>query len=609
MATSVLDGHLAAHPQADPALAAVAAAALPLTGADVSGVLLAEEDGDAVQVAACAGRWTVHSANLRVRRGHGLAGRILETGRPWKVDDYTCDRTVDAEEFLPVLVEEGMLAGLGAPMRAGDALVGVLMVWSARRSAFDTAATQALVHLADVAAVAVAGTALARRREGELAALVRRHRELADRADVLAAGVEVRDELTGLLLAAADLPELLAAACTRTGGDAALFDPALGELATCGAAGPLRERLARYLRRAGPDGDGAVLPPGPRFPRWTLLRPVVADDVTLGRLALCLPRSPAPADHETAAQAALACALHLTRERAVLVARSGVHADFVWQLLEGLVDEPVASVRARRLGCALPVRLRVVLVPLGAAGDGPGAAGSGGDPDPERHRLDALVAAAERLARAAGAAVLAGARGGTLALILDAGAEDPPARAVVEAVVRGLRRHAPGAVAAAGVSACVDWSADLRAAYRQARHALAAGEGDAEVTLFDELGLMRFLLAPSDRADQDRFARSVLGPVLDYDREHHTDLVATLGTYLDEGCSLTRTAAARYVHPKTVRYRLRRVEELARRDLSDQRERFDAQLAIAILRALALDPDQEPPPGAGAGSPGAATFS
>jgi len=258
-----------------------------------------------------------------------------------------------------------------------------------------------------------------------------------------------------------------------------------------------------------------------------------------------------------------------------------VHADFVWQLLEGLVDEAVAEVRARQLGCVLPSRLRVAVVPIEVT-------------EPDEQRLDALAATAERIAGAAGVNVLAGRRGSTLALVLDAdnGAEDPAVTSsVVGQVVQALRRHAPGAVGAAGVSACVDWSADLRDAHRQARQAIeaAAFAPEGPAVLFDELGLLRFLLAPCDRTDQLRFARAVLGSVIDYDRDHQTRLVATLGTWLDEGGSLTRTAAGLYVHPKTVRYRLRRVEELTHRDLSEQRDRFDAQLAIAILRALALD--------------------
>jgi DNA-binding PucR family transcriptional regulator len=185
-----------------------------------------------------------------------------------------------------------------------------------------------------------------------------------------------------------------------------------------------------------------------------------------------------------------------------------------------------------------------------------------------------------------------GCREATLALVLgaDAVSPDEPAasRAAVEKVLLAMRRH--GAAGAAGVSTCVEFSADLRHAYRQARHALAVAVTDRSdgPVLFDELGVLRFLLGPSDRADQHRYARSVLGPVLDYDAEHHTDLVATLGAYLDEGASLTRTAARLFVHPKTVRYRMRRVEELTSRDLAGRRDRFDVQLAIAILRALAV---------------------
>ncbi|MGD9531750.1 helix-turn-helix domain-containing protein [Pseudonocardia sp.] len=599
-------------PAGDPVLTALANAALGIAGADTTGVLLLDEAGETARMGAWAGDWTVHSANLTVRRGRGLAGRILETRRPWKVDDYACDRSIKAEEFMPVLVEEHTVAGLGAPLLVDDVLVGVVMAWSKRRGAFDVEATRALVNLADLAALAIVRGRAADAVRRDLAEADRRAAELADRTAVHARGEQLRGELVPLLLAGRGLAELLGTVCAHTGGDAVLFDSRLDELGACGAVGPVRDRVVAHVRRSRSESD-TTLPPAPGFPRWTLLRSVDADGVRLARLALCLPRVPDAGDRVTATEAVAACAIHLTRERAVLDARSRVHADFVGQLLDGLVDEAVAVVRARQLDCPLPARLRVVAIPVRLAGD------DGGLVDEEARRLDQLVDVAERLARGAGAGVLAGRRGATVALVVDSavgsadGAADEAAdaaaddvaddaaddseavRALAEHVVRGLRRHAPGAVGRAGVSACVEWSADLRGAYRQAEQALAAeAPGGGPVVLFDDLGLLRFLLAPCDRADQQRFVRTVLGAVLDYDREHHTDLVATLGTYLDEGGSLTRTATSLYVHPKTVRYRLRRVEELAHRDLSGQRDRFDAQLAIAVLRALELDAGDGP---------------
>ncbi len=576
MSTSVLGTAARTDGEArpDPALAAAVEAAARLPGADIAGVLLTDDAGETATMRACAGRWTVHSLNLRVRRGHGLAGRILQTRRPWKVDDYTRDRSIKSDDFALILADDGTRAGLGAPMLAGAELVGVLMAWSRRPHAFGVTTTQAMVTLADLAALALVGGRRAQAAEREAGQLAARCDELTECVAARGRSAAFRDELAALLLTGCETAALLDAVCVHTGGDAALFDQSLGELAACGSAAPIRERIAGHA-------DG-VLDPGPGLPRWTLLRAVVADGVPLARLALCLPHPPTPADHDIAGHATTACALHLARERAVVDARARVHADFVWQLLEGLVDEAVAEVRARQLGCELPSRLRVAVVPVTA------------DDEPDEQRLDVLAATAERIADAAGVNVLAGRRGSTLALVL--GVEDTTVtRSVVGQVVHALRRHAPGAVGAAGVSACVDWSADLRDAHRQARQAIeaAAFAPEGPAVLFDELGLLRFLLAPSDRTDQLRFARAVLGPVLDYDRDHQTHLIATLGAWLDDGGSLTRTAAALYVHPKTVRYRLRRVEELTHRDLSGQRDRFDAQLAIAILRALALGSDQE----------------
>jgi DNA-binding PucR family transcriptional regulator len=80
----------------------------------------------------------------------------------------------------------------------------------------------------------------------------------------------------------------------------------------------------------------------------------------------------------------------------------------------------------------------------------------------------------------------------------------------------------------------------------------------------------------------------VLGQVIDYDRGHHADLVRTVEVYLASDCNLQRTAEKLYIHPKTVRYRLGRVEELAAISLTSQQDRFDAQMAIKIVRVLSL---------------------
>jgi hypothetical protein len=69
---------------------------------------------------------------------------------------------------------------------------------------------------------------------------------------------------------------------------------------------------------------------------------------------------------------------------------------------------------------------------------------------------------------------------------------------------------------------------------------------------------------------------------------HSTDLVTTLWSYLDNGRSLEATARELFVHPNTVRYRLKRVSEVIGWDATGPREALILQTAL-ILGAIGTD--------------------
>ena len=94
-----------------------------------------------------------------------------------------------------------------------------------------------------------------------------------------------------------------------------------------------------------------------------------------------------------------------------------------------------------------------------------------------------------------------------------------------------------------------------------------------------------------------RIARVVLGPVLDLPAEERDTLLGTLEGWLDALGSANETGRRLYVHPNTVRHRLRRIEQHTSRSLDDPRA--VAELAVA-LQTVRLFPDllgQQPPPG------------
>jgi DNA-binding PucR family transcriptional regulator len=64
--------------------------------------------------------------------------------------------------------------------------------------------------------------------------------------------------------------------------------------------------------------------------------------------------------------------------------------------------------------------------------------------------------------------------------------------------------------------------------------------------------------------------------------ENSRELLHTLRNYFEQGGSLEATSKALYVHANTVRYRLKRIQELLGEDMTDPRTSFVAQVALSL---------------------------
>jgi DNA-binding PucR family transcriptional regulator/putative methionine-R-sulfoxide reductase with GAF domain len=561
----------------DTTLLSVLNAVVATTNADIAGILLADESGETLRMQACTGHRTVSTARLVVRRGQGVAGKVFEEGRPVRVDDYDTDARI-SRDFADIAHADGTRAALGAPMAVRGRAIGVAMSWRRQPDAYTEADVQAMTTLANLAAIAVENARLYEAQRETVDGLQHANQRLETQNEVLRRATEVHDELMRLMLEGVALGDLVEGVARMLDADVAMLDGGGRVMAVSGAAGAaLQPRMAaRIAVKRQPASDDDRL----------LVRDVVAGGERLGYLGVALRHPPVPLDIVLVEQATIMCALELTRERAVLQARTRVRGDFLWDLLDGkITDVAEALVWARALRLELPERVRVALIRARARPHNSGAVGA----LPQLALRESLAQVAERAATAqAGEAALAAARGSLIALLLPA-TDDPRAR--VEAVVERLGERFPEIEVVAGVSATAAAIGELPEALAQAQVALNAaptGAGSPHVAVLDELGVMRFLLAPGDRSDLREFARRVLGEVLDYDRDHPSDLTHTVEAYLTHDCNLQRTAAAMFVHPKTVRYRLDKVQDLAELDFARQRDRFDAQLAISIMRTLEL---------------------
>ncbi|NRQ33607.1 PucR family transcriptional regulator [Nonomuraea sp. NN258] len=136
-----------------------------------------------------------------------------------------------------------------------------------------------------------------------------------------------------------------------------------------------------------------------------------------------------------------------------------------------------------------------------------------------------------------------------------------------------------------GVSSVTTGPAALSSLIEEARHArtLAALSGDrVSVITGDDVSSHRSLLAAIPGELRRSFRSRLLGRLEAYDAANQTDLLETLQAYLEESGSWSATAERLHVHVNTLRYRLKRIEELTGRSLNSWDERVDFMLALRM---------------------------
>ncbi|MEY2580847.1 MAG: hypothetical protein QOE09_696 [Ilumatobacteraceae bacterium] len=262
-------------------------------------------------------------------------------------------------------------------------------------------------------------------------------------------------------------------------------------------------------------------------------------------------------------------AMELARLWGLAEAELRLRRDLLEELLAG-TDEDSAIARAEALGYDLERRHRVVVVECPA--------------NSVDHQ--AFFHAVRRAGQDCGVGKLLAARGQSVVVLSDT---DRPWEAFRSAVARELR----GDRCRVGIGSHCDRVADIPRSYREAQLALrlqAISAGPDQATAFDDLGVYRLLAGVEDLATIDSFVRLWLGDLLDYDAgKEASEMVTTLGTYLENGGNYDATASALSVHRSTLKYRLQRIREISSHDLASADTQFNLQLAIrARQTTLAL---------------------
>ena len=101
-----------------------------------------------------------------------------------------------------------------------------------------------------------------------------------------------------------------------------------------------------------------------------------------------------------------------------------------------------------------------------------------------------------------------------------------------------------------------------------------------DVASHRDLGAFTLLLALQDDEALRLYSEGLLEPIQRGEGEYGGELLRSLEAYIEHNGNWERAARQLYCHRHTLRYRIRKIEELTGRDLSRATDRIELWLAL-----------------------------
>jgi hypothetical protein len=527
--------------EASDILAGVCRTAVGALSADLGAVLVTDAERAGMRVAAHAGLDVKAAAALQERIGSQLVRHSARCGhvRP-------ADTVPESHPARIVASAIGAASVLLVPLACDAGTVGVLVVGRRGARAFSDGDMTVLGLIADGAAAAMENRRLRADRVDAL--------DLQRQNTMMRQVAEARDELVRVSLDGAGLGQLVAVLSRVLGAPLTLTSPAGTRVASA--------------------GEGAAITIG----EGALAVPINAGGEILATLTVHAATPLAETDTLVLREGACLLAAEIVRERSVLDAEVRLHGGLLESLTGAVGGDPKAvETRAGLLGIDLQGAQCVVAIARSPAGE---------------PTLPVVIAAGQR------ACALLGIRGvfaqrdqAIIGLLVSA--DRAVSREIVEewttAFDAQLAQRGVAAPGKVGVSAVPLEPGHIADGLEGAQQALRVGglRDHGRLTYVQDVELFA-VFADSMKQDQLKsYVEHSIGELIAYDERTNSELVRTLEAYLDSSCVARHAAAALYLHPHSLRYRLRRIEEVQGLDLQDPFARLTAHLATKVRPLLA----------------------
>lgn len=549
--------------------------------ADICGIMLL--DGDYLVMQRCVGNESAATASLRMKAGQGVAGRVLQTGEACAVQNYLSSSHI-SQDFFDLARAEQVRSALAVPLYSQHEIIGVLEVWRRRRSIFTPDNIAELAALADLASLAIANAKLINAQKQAMRELEAAHATITARFDTIENAADFQTKLVKCVIYDHGLPEIVRLAAKETGASVYVCDQKLearahsgDEAISASDLAKLRVELAAVSRddmsaqtvRIGANGHAIFAQrlsavSGQRG--WALLvRPEGSRDSAL--LAL--------------ASISITVGLFDAKAQAATSVLSEKFSSLLWDLIDApKTVRTLAVEKLRELGKELSAPTSVILCGIDNPGKEARDSHSEWDFDVRRRFVGDLIGH-ENAGRST--TLLASFKGNELAVVLSA--TDPNA---VDNFVRRLeelvRQTFPGARWAIGISANRLDPLTLPESLKEARLAKKVAEltSARRPFRFEEIGLLGLIMGLQEGVGFDGFAAKVLKTIADDTQSQSVTLRETLKAFLASNCSQREAAETMAVHPKTIAYRLEKIEKISGLSLRKHEHRILFELALKV---------------------------
>jgi purine catabolism regulator len=302
-------------------------------------------------------------------------------------------------------------------------------------------------------------------------------------------------------------------------------------------------------------------------------QPIQAGDHKYGEIVAFTDDTSLDADQLLAIErASMAIAVRLAHASAVAETQERFAAISLEELIAGHAgDAADVAERAISFGWDLSRPRAVLLASIDPPTDG---------------KLSALGTIAAAARATLGHDAIVWTRSTTIAALVAPETDEPAERRrIAEGLRHELDQRVRAVTVSIGVGRRVDDAMALPRSYLEASRAVDVGrwaKGRHVTEVFDELGIER-LLASTPTDDLAEFVQHAIGPLLEHDRSHDTNLVETLGVWL-ETRNMAEAARRIHVHYNTFKNRLERIEAFLGPVLTNAARSLECEVAIYVAR-------------------------